>query len=131
MRSSSQPKRASSPTQVAGQQAEDVALALLQQQGHQLIARNFYCRFGEIDLITLQHDWLVFTEVRWRRHHDFGGAAASITPAKQRRIVATARYFLCREPQRQHYLIRFDVMLFQGIPPQWQHQWIQAAFGAD
>ena len=58
--------RAGSPTQQAGRLAEDAALTLLQAHGHELVARNFYCRRGEIDLITLHGQWLVFTEVRWR-----------------------------------------------------------------
>ena len=124
------PRIASSPSQKAGQFAENAALYFLRQQGHELIAHNVYCRRGEIDLITLHNRWLVFTEVRWRRHSNFGGAAASITAQKQQRIIAAARYFLCREPHWQQYHLRFDVMLFEGIPPTWQQRWIQAAFNA-
>ena len=122
--------RAESPTQQAGRQAEDSALAFLQSHGHALVARNVYCRRGEIDLITLHQGWLVFTEVRWRSRLDFGGAAASVTPAKQRRIITAARYFLSHEPQWQHHFMRFDVMLYEGKPPTWQQHWIQAAFNA-
>ena len=121
---------AKSPSQQAGRQAEDAALAFLQSQGHELIARNVYCRRGEIDLITLQGRWLILTEVRWRRRADFGGAAASVTYRKQQRIIAAARYFLCLQPHWQQCLIRFDVMLFEGSPPAWQRHWLQAAFTA-
>lgn len=122
--------RAESPSQQAGRLAENAALAFLQTQGHQLIARNIYCRRGEIDLITLDSHWLVLTEVRWRSRADFGGAAASITRSKQQRIIAAARYFLSLNAQWQQCLIRFDVMLFQGPPGAWQQQWLQAAFNA-
>lgn len=122
--------RAESPSQQAGRLAEDAALAFLQTQGHQLIARNIYCRRGEIDLITLHGQWLVLTEVRWRSRADFGGAAASVTRSKQQRIIAAARYFLSQHAQWQHCFIRFDVMLFDGAPPTWQRQWLQAAFSA-
>lgn len=124
------PLQASSPSQRAGQFAEDAALAILKQQGHTLVARNVYCRRGEIDLITLHNHCLIFTEVRWRRSCGFGGAAASLTAQKQQRIIAAARYFLCKEPHWQSYHLRFDAMLFEGQPPTWQHQWIQAAFNA-
>ena len=130
MRRSQPPLRASSPQQISGQAAESAALQFLQNCGHTFVARNVYCRRGEIDLITLHNRWLVFTEVRWRRHSNFGGAAASITAQKQQRIIAAARYFLCREPHWQQYHLRFDVMLFEGIPPTWQQRWIQAAFNA-
>lgn len=122
--------RAESPSQQAGRLAEDAAWAFLQTQGHELVARNVYCRRGEIDLITVQDQWLIFTEVRWRSRTDFGGAASSLTYRKQQRIIATARYFLSRQKHWQQYLIRFDVMLFEGKPPAWQRQWLQAAFNA-
>ena len=122
--------RAESPTQQAGRQAEDSALAFLQSHGHALVARNVYCRRGEIDLITLHDQWLIFTEVRWRSRADFGGAAGSLAYHKQQRIIATARYFLSRHRQWQQHLIRFDVMLFEGTPPAWRCQWLQAAFTA-
>ena len=122
--------RAESPRQRAGRLAEDAALAFLKTQGHQLVARNFYCRRGEIDLITLHGQWLVFTEVRWRSRADFGGAASSVTRQKQQRIIATARYFLSRQASWQQCFIRFDVMLFEGLPAIWQQRWLQAAFTA-
>ncbi len=122
--------RAASPTQQAGRLAEDAALTLLQAHGHELVARNFYCRRGEIDLITLHGQWLVFTEVRWRSRTDFGGAAGSLTQHKQRRIIATASYYLSKQKHWQQHLIRFDVMLFEGQPPDWQSRWLQAAFTA-
>ena len=130
MRRSQPPLRASSPQQILGQAAESAALQFLQNCGHTFVARNVYCRRGEIDLITLHQGWLVFTEVRWRSRLDFGGAAASVTPAKQRRIITAARYFLSHEPQWQHHFMRFDVMLYEGKPPTWQQHWIQAAFNA-
>lgn len=122
--------QAASPSQQAGRIAEDAALAILKAQGHELVARNFYCRRGEIDLITLHGEWLVFTEVRWRSRSDFGGAASSLTHHKQRRIIVTASYYLSRQKHWQQHLIRFDVMLFEGQPPTWQHQWLKAAFTA-
>ncbi len=122
--------RAESPTQLAGRLAEDAALSFLQAQGHELIARNFYCRRGEIDLITRHRQWLVFTEVRWRSRTDFGGAACSLTHHKRQRIIATASYFLSKQKHWQQYLIRFDVMLFEGQPAAWQRHWLQAAFTA-
>ena len=122
--------RAESPSQQAGRLAEDAAIAFLQTQGHELIACNSYCRRGEIDLITLHGQSLVMTEVRWRSRTDFGGAAASVTRSKQQRIIAAARYFLGHQTQWQQCFIRFDVMLFEGSPPDWQRRWLQAAFTA-
>lgn len=85
----------------AGRQAEDRALAYLQQQGLRLVERNYRAapgrsrRGGEIDLIVREPDGtLVFVEVRQRRGDHHGGAAASVTAAKQRRLVLAAQHYL-------------------------------------
>ena len=101
-----------------GQQAEALALSWLQQRGLVCVTRNYRCRMGEIDLIMHDGTTLVFVEVRQRRSARFGGAAASITPAKQARLVRTAEHYL-------HTLAslppcRFDAVLLDGQqPPEW------------
>lgn len=79
-----------------GRSGEDRALAYLQQQGLTLVERNFLCKVGELDLIMRDGAHLVFVEVRERNNPLYGGAAASITPAKQRRIVRAAQFYLLR-----------------------------------
>ncbi|WP_342115541.1 YraN family protein [Pseudoduganella sp. OTU4001] len=79
-----------------GQAGEERALAYLQQQGLKLVERNFLCKVGELDLIMRDGAYLVFVEVRERNNPRFGGAAASISPAKQRRIVRAAQFYLLR-----------------------------------
>lgn len=103
--------------QIKGRQAEDAALAYLQQQGLQLVQRNFLCRGGELDLIMRDGRSLVFVEVRQRSSARFGGALASITPAKQRRMVLAAQTFL----QRQSGLpaCRFDAVAIEGNRIDW------------
>lgn len=126
-----QPLQAGSPSQCRGRLAEDEALRFLRAAGHELIQRNFHCRLGEIDLITLsRHQVLVFTEVRWRCRDHYGGAAASITAAKVRRLLATAAIFLSRHPVNRIHPMRFDVIAFSGQPPDWQLNWIKGAFGS-
>lgn len=100
-----------------GQAAEARALAYLQQQGMQLVERNFSCRCGEIDLIMLEQKTLVFVEVRQRSSSQFGGAAASVTAIKQARLWHTAEYYL------QRYVTppgcRFDLIAIQGDELNW------------
>ncbi|WP_114418546.1 YraN family protein [Marinospirillum perlucidum] len=91
-----------------GKQAEITAKKSLLDQGLQLVAENFHCPLGEIDLILWDGDTLVFTEVRFRKTNAFGGAVASITPAKQRRIQRTAEVFLQRLKTQPP--CRFDVL---------------------
>lgn len=101
-------RRPPSERQTIGRQGEDQALAFLLQHDLTLVERNFRCRRGEIDLIMREGDTLVFVEVRKRRHADFGGAAASVTPAKQARMVMAAQIFL--QGQRPQPPCRFDVI---------------------
>ena len=101
-----------------GQSAESRAEAFLQAQGLQPVARNWRCRFGEIDLIMQDGATRVFVEVRLRSRDDFGGAAASVTPAKQRKLLAAARQYLATLKTLPP--CRFDVVALCGrAAPEW------------
>ena len=107
-----------------GQTAESHAERYLVSQGLKRIARNWRCRFGEIDLIMRDGDTLVFVEVRMRSHADFGGAAASVDAGKQRKLLAAAKLYLSALPNMPK--CRFDVIALsdQRAAP----QWIKSAF---
>lgn len=101
-------------TQLLGQAAESLAADLVRAQGLRVIARNFCCRAGELDLVCCDGDLLVVIEVRRRTRTDFGGAAGSVGAAKQRRIRRATLYFLAREPRWRHHRLRFDVIAVSG-----------------
>ncbi len=109
-----------------GSDAEQIAVSYLQQQHLLLIARNYRCRFGEIDLIMRDGTTLVFIEVRMRANEKYGGAAASITPAKQAKLLRTARHYLSELNTEQP--CRFDALLLSGTNGQ-EIEWIKNAFG--
>jgi putative endonuclease len=118
-------------TKSVGDAAEDRALKHLLRQGLTLVARNYRLAGGprvrgaEIDLILRDADGtLVFVEVRSRADGRAGGAAASITGVKQRRIVRAAQHYLMRLPQWPP--CRFDVVAIEGE----RLEWIRAAFDA-
>ncbi len=118
----------SNPRQL-GQLAETAALDFLRHQGLRLVARNWRCRLGELDLVMQENDTLVFVEVRYRRHQGWGGALSSVTPAKQQKLIRAAQSFLQQEPRWSKHPCRFDV-----IAPDEQGQcshtrWIRDAFG--
>ena len=99
----------------AGPRAEALAADYLTRRGLAVVARNFRTRFGEIDLVAMDRDTLVFVEVRMRRSHSFGGALESITAAKRARMIAAARAYLAKigdEPA-----CRFDAILMQRLDP--------------
>ena len=98
-----------------GAAAETLAAEFLAKRGVEIIARNYRCRGGEIDLIARDRDMLVFVEVRLRSNAAFGGAAASITAAKRRRLARAAGHYLAklgREPP-----CRFDAILLDALEP--------------
>jgi putative endonuclease len=115
-------------TKRSGDAAEDTALEYLQDQGLQLLKRNYRTPGrggGEIDLIMRTPDGTtVFIEVRRRAIEGYGGAAASVGGTKQRRIIFAARHYLMH--LRTLPPCRFDVVAIG----QDQIEWLQAAFDA-
>ena len=107
-----------------GLAAEKIAATFLQQQGMTLIAKNFSCKYGEIDLIMRDANSLVFIEVRLRRNADFGGAAMSINPSKQGKLARSAEYYL---QLHGNCACRFDVILMRSADIN-TVEWIQNAF---
>jgi putative endonuclease len=111
---------------LAGARAEELCAELLQKAGLRVLARNWRCRHGEIDLVAEEGATLVFAEVRLRQGAGrFGGAAESITAAKRSRLLAAARLYLSRRPE---VACRFDVLLLDGLELG-RIQWIRNAFG--
>jgi putative endonuclease len=110
----------------AGARAEELCAELLRRAGLRVLARNWRCRHGEIDLVAEEGGTLVFAEVRYRSGAGFGGAAESVTAAKQARLVAAARLYLMRRPQAA---CRFDVLLLDSLESG-RIQWIRNAFAA-
>jgi putative endonuclease len=101
-----------------GQRGEDIAASFLTQRGYRLVARNWRCATGEIDLIMEQDTSLVFVEVRTRRGRKFGSAEESVTPAKQARLVELAQSYL-QEVDALARSWRIDVIAIQlgrGMP---------------
>lgn len=107
-----------------GRDAERQAEAFLESRGLTPVARNWRCRFGEIDLVMRDGATLVFVEVRLRSRSDFGGAAASVTAAKQRKLLAAASQYL--SGLRAMPPCRFDVVALSG--PSRDPEWIRNAF---
>lgn len=116
---------ARSPTQNKGEQFERRAEQFLLSQGLTLAARNYGCKLGEIDLIMYSDRTLVFVEVRYRSHGYFGGASASVTPAKQQKLRRAALYYLQTQGLNEaQQPCRFDVIAYEGM----DLHWLQNAF---
>ena len=129
-------EQAKPTTKSRGDVAEALALAYLQRAGLRLLTTNYRTPGrggGEIDLVMVDADGtLVFVEVRQRATPSHGGAGASISATKQRRIIFAAKHYLMRINTPPP--CRFDVVLIEGalgatVAP--NIEWIAGAFNAD
>ena len=116
-------------TQQRGDAAEAQARQYLEQHGLRLLAQNWRSRVGELDLVMLDADTVVFVEVRYRRHSAWGGAAESVDARKREKLSRAAQHFLQQEARWAKYPCRFDVIAITAdsqAPA--QLDWIQNAF---
>jgi putative endonuclease len=114
---------------------ENAALSHLRKAGLQLLARNYRCRYGEIDLIMLDKiahasDSIVFVEVRYRNSSARGDGLASVGPAKRAKLIRTAAVYLQAHQKLAGMSCRFDVVACSGTPDSPSFDWIRAAFDA-
>lgn len=100
----------------AGLESEKLAATFLVNQGLKLVAQNYLCRFGEIDLIMQNAKTLVYVEVRLRKNALFGGAGSSITPQKMQKLILAAQHYLQTHNQSQcEQACRFDAILMDSV----------------
>ncbi len=95
-------------TASTGRAGEDAALAAYRRRGYRVVARNWRCRLGELDLVIARGDLLVFCEVKTRRGSSFGGGYEAVTARKRAKLRALAEAFLLASGARSG-AIRFDV----------------------
>lgn len=121
---------------LTGESAEQDACKFLIKNKLKLVSKNFSCKFGEIDLIMLDEQSLVFVEVRYRKNSQFGSGAESITISKQRKLIKTASYYLQQNPKTSQYATRFDVISMSAVlnhsnsEDESKIDWIKDAFQA-
>jgi len=118
----------------SGDRYEELAAELLTRHNLRIVARNWSCKAGEIDIVARDDTHLVFVEVRARARSRFASAAATVDRRKQQRLLRAARWFLqqhrgyCRLPCRFD-VVAFDVTAQDGAAPP-RAQWIRGAFTA-
>ena len=113
-----------------GARYEDIALAHLERAGLRLIARNYNCRYGELDLVVRDGDVVVFVEVRYRSASAFGDGVDSVGAAKRAKLVRAAGAFLADHPRLAGAACRFDVLAVAGSADAPSIDWRQNAFEA-
>ena len=117
--------------QQRGQRAEALAAQYLRAAGCEILQCNFRRRVGELDIVARARGVLVIAEVRTRSSRGYGGAAASVTRAKQRRITRAAQQLLQQRRDLASLPVRFDVIVVEDPEgPSAAIEWIQHAFEA-
>jgi len=110
-----------------GSRAEDRALLFLQGRGLKLLARNWRCKLGELDLVMQDGDTVAVVEVRSRTRSDYGAAAETVDRRKQARLVRATRLWLARRPELAEQPLRFDLVTLDAGELEWHRE----AFDAD
>lgn len=108
-----------------GPESEDRALSFLQARGLKLVARNWRCKAGELDLVMRDADTVVVAEVRARGRDDYGTALETVDRRKQERLVRATRLLLARRPDLAEHPLRFDVVALDGAGG---IEWVREAF---
>lgn len=108
-----------------GAGAEARALSFLEDRGLTLVARNWRCKAGELDLVLRDADTLVVAEVRQRRRDDYGDPLETVDTRKQAKIVRATRLFLASRPELADEPLRFDIVTLDGRDG---IEWVKEAF---
>ena len=115
--------------QLIGQAAESIAADFLRAQGLDILERNYLRRMGELDIVARDRDVLVIAEVRTRSSDRYGGAAASVDPRKQQRLIRTASQLLQLRRDLSQLRVRFDVVVVAEMDAGCGRvEWIRHAF---
>lgn len=99
-----------------GRWGEEQAAKYLRLRAYTILERNYACRLGEIDIIARRGRYIVFVEVKMRKDAAFAQAREFVTPAKQRRIIATAQMYLsANDIELQPRFDVLEVYALQGM----------------
>ena len=102
-----------------GTKYEKCAEQFLKKQGIRIIVKNFRCRQGEIDLIGIEDNCLIFIEVKYRATGNAGEPEEAVNIYKQKKICRVAEFFLYTNPGYSNHMIRYDVVAISGEEIRW------------
>lgn len=112
----------------SGAHFEHIACKHLKHNKITILKRNFYSRQGEIDIIGLDEETLIFVEVKARKTNSLASPEETVNYSKQQKIIKAARRFLNQNPQYHNYLCRFDVISIVFTTDSHQIKWLKNAF---
>lgn len=95
--------------QETGKSGEDIAVEYLEKKGYIILERNFRCIQGEIDIIALDQNEIVFIEVKTRSNKNYGLASEAVNKQKRKHLIIAIKYYIYIRNLEQDF-IRIDVM---------------------
>lgn len=94
-----------------GDIGEEAAANYLVKKGYSIIARNFKCKTGELDIVAMNSEGiLAFVEVKSRKSTDYGLPCQAVSEKKRQRLIRTAQFFLLKNPQLRRFQPRMDII---------------------
>ncbi len=102
-----------------GQKYEDLAISYLDGRDFHLLERNFRCRQGEVDIIGIHENCLVFAEVKYRKNNLTGMPEEAVSTEKQLKICMTSDYYRLLNPVQSNRQVRYDVIAICGEDIMW------------
>ena len=97
-----------------GNEKEQAAGLFLQMQGYDILEYNFYTKYGEIDIVAKNDEYLVFVEVKYRSNKRNGLPEEAISYKKMQKITKAAQYYMLRHGLAEDTPCRFDVVVILG-----------------
>lgn len=113
-----------------GDAGEQAAVGFLERSGYRVVARNFRCAYGEVDVVAERDGLLCFVEVRTRSTAAWGDPSHTVSWAKQRKVAKAALHYLFERADAQDRMVRFDVISVVGRGPDASVEHIPDAFDA-
>ncbi len=111
-----------------GSKYEDFACDYIKSQGGKILKRNYRVRFGEIDIIAEDNDYICFIEVKYRKDNKYGGPEAAVSLSKQKQICNISRYFLTSNNMDEYTPVRYDVITVTTLDGALTVKWYKNAF---
>lgn len=93
-----------------GSAYENLAAKYLEDNGFKILERNFFCKFGEVDIIAQEDDYLCFIEVKYRKVAGSGNPFEAVDFRKQKKISSVFDYYIMTHPYMNKFQVRFDVV---------------------
>ncbi len=100
-------------TYKVGKLGEKMAEKYLRKEGYTIIEKNFHSAYGEIDLIAVRKDYIIFIEVKLRSNKQYGDIRYTINSTKQNKLIKTAYLFLSQNNKYKNFNMRFDAVFIK------------------